>query len=82
MRPVWLVVSRSVGNHPRWASAEQPDKNNAPADVTAEILKILARRLLVRSCELTDGPSSCYVQVRHSRQTNPPAAHDQFYYYV
>ena len=75
-------MSRSVGNQPLWTSDEQPDKNNAPADVTAEILKILARRLLVRSCELTDGPSSCYVQVRHSRANESPTAHDQFYYYV
>src|SRR6185312_8096130 len=60
--PVWLVVSRSTfGSQPRWTSAEHPVNNNAPEPAIAKTLATPFRRLLVRSCELTDGPSSLLV---------------------
>jgi hypothetical protein len=57
MRSVWLVVPRSVGNHPFCTSGEHPVKANAPASAKPVIVEIFLRRLPVRFCELTDGPS-------------------------
>jgi hypothetical protein len=52
-----LVVPRSVGSHPFVTSGEHPVKTNAPAIAKPEIEVIVLRRLPVRFCELTDGPS-------------------------
>jgi hypothetical protein len=52
-----LVVPRSVGSHPLDTSGEHPVKTNAPATAKPEIEVIVLRRLPVRFCELTDGPS-------------------------
>src|SRR5690606_25146649 len=61
--PVWLVVSRSTfGSQPRFASAEHPVSSNAPVPTKASTLALADPRLPVRSCELTDGPSSLLVQ--------------------
>src|SRR6478752_10689499 len=57
MRSVWLVVPRSVGSHPFCTSGEHPVKANAPASAKPVIEVICLRRLPVRFCELTDGPS-------------------------
>src|SRR6185312_6223059 len=57
---VWLVTSRCVGNQPRRTSSEHPVNNNAPTVPRPVALAILARRLPVRTCELTDGPSSLF----------------------
>src|SRR5512141_88148 len=57
MRSVWLVVPRSVGSHPFCTSGEHPVKANAPASAKPVIVVICLRRLPVRFCELTDGPS-------------------------
>ncbi len=57
MRSVLLVVPRSVGSHPLSTSGEHPVKTNAPAIAKPVIDEIVLRRLPVRFCELTDGPS-------------------------
>src|SRR6478672_3691568 len=57
MRSVWLVVPRSVGSHPFCTSGEHPVNANAPASAKPVIVVICLRRLPVRFCELTDGPS-------------------------
>src|SRR6478672_2909483 len=57
MRSVLLVVPRSVGIHPFSTSGEHPVKTNAPAVAKPVIVVIFLRRLPVRFCELTDGPS-------------------------
>src|SRR5690348_492278 len=59
IRSVLLVVPRSVGNQPFSTSGEHPVKTNAPASAKPVIEVIFMRRLPVRFCELTDGPSSC-----------------------
>lgn len=59
IRSVWLVVPRSVGSQPFSTSGEHPVKTNAPASAKPVIEVIFMRRLPVRFCELTDGPSSC-----------------------
>jgi hypothetical protein len=57
IRSVLLVVPRSVGSHPFSTNGEHPVKTNAPAVAKPVILAIFLRRLPVRFCELTDGPS-------------------------
>ena len=57
MRSRLLGGPRSVGSHRFSTSGEHPVKTNAPAIAKPEILVIVLRRLPVRFCELTDGPS-------------------------
>ena len=70
MRSVLLVVPRSVGSHPLSTSGEHPVKTNAPAIAKAEIVVIVVRRLPVRFCELTDGPS--YLLLEPGKQKAVP----------
>ena len=73
MRSLLLVVPRSVGSHPFSTSGEHPVKTNAPAIAKLVIVVIVLRRLPVRFCELTDGPS--YLLLLLSGQPSAPRAH-------
>ena len=77
MRSVLLVVPRSVGIHPFSTSGEHPVKTNAPAIAKLEIVVIVLRRLPVRFCELTDGPS--YLLLLSGQPIGAPGT-KKFYY--
>src|SRR6478736_6838512 len=78
MRPVLLVVPRSMGNQPFSTSGEHPVKANAPASAKPVIVVIFLRRLPVRFCELTDGPSYLLLLPREFTGR----ANEKFYYSV
>jgi hypothetical protein len=68
-----------VGNQPFCTSGEHPVKTNAPAIAKPVIEVIFMRRLPVRFCELTDGPSSMLLRPGGPKGRR---AHEKFYYPV